>query len=64
MTKKDYELIASALYISKPCHYTHDNIEKEAIQAWKTTCIIVSNKLEGENIRFDRQKFLTACGAE
>lgn len=51
MTKKDYELIASILRNAKTGNW---QIEY--------TIDVFAKALEGYNPRFDRDKFLTACG--
>lgn len=63
MTKKDYELIARIF---------HKNItttnERENAPIWKSTTIATAmakqfaEVLGRENDRFDREKFLQACG--
>lgn len=54
MTRKDYVLIASALLEAR-------NITKEqGVIDWISDAI--ANRIEDENPRFDREKFLRACG--
>lgn len=62
MTKKDYVLIASVF--NKAMQYTAD--EPRAMEAVKATVEVVADELadalEQDNPRFDRERFLTACG--
>lgn len=59
MTKKDYELIASVLkhkqvfYILKMGSYYYDQLCKD-----------FADTLASKNPRFDKDKFLKACGVE
>lgn len=55
MTKKDYELIASAIVESKSYIVPEDL----ANLVW-----ILSGKLKDQNPLFDPRKFLVACGIE
>lgn len=58
MTKKDYILIAEA--IKKTSDSAKGNLSEEcAVQA--TACNI-ADVLERDNTRFDRSRFLEACG--
>lgn len=64
MTRKDYELIASAI---KRSHLTELDGHEETIIATaqhKTTAFSVARRLEMDNPRFDRDRFLKACGVE
>src|SRR3990167_1661587 len=67
MTKKDYELIAGAI---KRCDWDID-----ALRATKSDKLVMrdclkaislelAHRLANENPRFDREKFLTACGVK
>jgi hypothetical protein len=64
MTRKDYELIASALRSSRLHLPSNDERQAGAKDQWETTVEEVADDLERENPRFDRNKFLTACGLE
>jgi hypothetical protein len=49
MTRKDYKKIAELLYLyPQPLQFVHE----------------LTNILEEDNPRFDREKFLTACGVK
>ena len=69
MTKKDYELIASEL---KSQHevlgYNSGNIEgngeSDTTSIYEMSCKLWSQTLKKENGKFDRKKFLSACGIE
>lgn len=56
MTRKDFELIAASLQESKP----QEGIE--ATLQWEQTCTRLANALQNAHARFDRERFLTACG--
>lgn len=54
MTKKDYELIASVINKTFPLL---DEQKRKLV--WD-----MADELEEQNSKFDRKKFLTACGIE
>jgi len=59
MTKKDYELIARGIKgVYMDCE---DEIEQYAVSEVARS---LSIDLQDDNPRFDRNKFLTACGIE
>ena len=76
MTKKDYELIALGLRMAKPSR----NINPYPIEAqgqkiidvyaygkdnaWNNACKTLADYLSTDNPRFDKKRFLTACGIE
>lgn len=74
MTKKDYELIALGLNIGKPDRninpYPIESRGQEIVNvyaygknnAWDNACKTLADYLKTDNPRFDRDKFLTACG--
>lgn len=71
MTKKDYELIAKAVrqygdYLRESmANGMNDEIldkNLDRIQASNTIILDLSNALQASNPRFDRNKFLEACG--
>jgi len=60
MTRKDYVLIARALNDSRPitssnqfAHAQHHN-----------DCTFIARALANDNPRFDRERFLEACGVQ
>jgi hypothetical protein len=57
MTRKDYQLIADAINLSK--WSSGNDIHLETI---RTVAQDLATKLAQENPRFDRARFLTACG--
>lgn len=59
MTKKDYELIASALKIN-----IWDNDYLENYEDAKILFSKIADKLASKNPRFNKEKFLQACGVE
>lgn len=58
MTKKDYELIARAL---KSTHQTV-NVPTRVAQQWANDVCAIADALAQDNPRFDRERFLAACG--
>lgn len=59
MTRKDYELIAAALKDAR----LPDPSSQHAIQH-ELCCKDVAYALQSDNPRFDRTRFLKACGLE
>lgn len=59
MTKKDYKLIAAALFHAKPSpevkHYS------TALDAWQATIVSIAQELKRDNSAFDIDKFVDAC---
>jgi hypothetical protein len=64
MTKKDYVLIAAALKAGRtPPREESDTLVNNAYQAQHLDiAYALSNALARENPRFDRARFLAACG--
>lgn len=65
MTKKDYELIALGLSLSQPTvKMATDNKSEWQCHRyqWQNTVSYLADKLEDTNPRFDRSRFLNACG--
>jgi hypothetical protein len=60
MTKKDYELIASVF--NKVIEYAKNDGSEVDVPLVKTLARLMSAELNNENPRFDREKFLHACG--
>ena len=56
MTRKDYIRLAAAFYKSRPVP------EDRRRSQWEWDCGAISDALRSDNPRFDREKFLTACG--
>jgi hypothetical protein len=54
MTRKDYVLIADAIKAQHKPHNDPETIQEIALS--------IADLLEGDNARFDRARFLTACG--
>lgn len=57
MTKKHYEAIARSIKGTLGSY-------PESIQAMRMLTVYLASTFEVENPRFDREKFLTACGVE
>lgn len=60
MTRKDYELIAETLRTAKPL----SDASGEVHAFWGRTCDMFAITLSETNPRFDRMRFLKACGTE
>ena len=72
MTKKDYELIAlafqrDAAHLARTTNRNYANMtpwEKGCYDQWNTTAMSLADVLAQENPKFDRKKFLAACGVQ
>jgi hypothetical protein len=62
MTRKDYALLAEALHHSKPIRMA-DSLSTNIFQ-WEQDVRAIATALRTANIRFDRDKFLRACGID
>jgi len=60
MTKKDFELIAYAMLREKPADHWDANKRCQ----WQLDCNSLADSLMIANPRFDRARFLKACGVE
>jgi hypothetical protein len=60
MTRKDYELIARVFAGTKP---NTDRCSPEYVQ-WQYDVQALASELRQTNSRFDRARFVTACGVE
>lgn len=58
MTRKDYVLLAAALRRARPDSFS----EEPARVQFVTDCMNIATALANTNPRFDRERFLTACG--
>lgn len=64
MTRKDYELIADAIKRAMPIAAICADDLPRIRQGWANTALTLARTLADENSRFDRAKFLKACGVE
>jgi hypothetical protein len=64
MTKKDFEMIASTLKSEMPEREPGNRWSDGARDEWSTTCLAFASMLASTNPRFDRARFLAACGME
>jgi hypothetical protein len=64
MTKKDFELLANALRVSKPTidETVYPLIAKVEYEQWLATIESVVAALRTINSRFDHSRFMNACG--
>ncbi|MEI8137824.1 MAG: hypothetical protein WCH21_10915 [Bacteroidota bacterium] len=63
MTKKDYVLIASEVNkVISRYKGENDNMAINVVYGAESVAKLLALKLEEENPKFDRVKFLTACG--
>lgn len=59
MTRKDFELIAASLLHTKPDPYCLAEYDQ-----YEVTCRHMADSLSQTNDRFDKPRFLKACGVE
>jgi hypothetical protein len=67
MTRKDYVALAEVMKGEKivPTDYASmSQWEKGASDSWNTTVLALAAMLARDNPRFDRARFLKACGAQ
>lgn len=65
MTRNDFELIAEVLKETKPPELKYyDRMYEGAVRQWIDTCVAFATRLRLVNPRFDRARFLTACGLD
>ncbi len=62
MTRKDFQLIADALKESKPEAEKKFHNQTAYMTQFMITCHCMADALATTNPRFDRDRFLTACG--
>lgn len=55
MTMRDYEKIAAELRYNKPT-------DKKRAEGWAHAVFATANAMQGDNPRFDREKFYKKCG--
>ena len=60
MTRKDYELIARVLAFTRTS--AKSDLSPQADNMWRVACGDIADALASENPRFDRDRFLEACG--
>lgn len=66
MTRKDYVAIASTLAATRPdsSHYTDAGLFGCVHARWHFVAVKMADMLAQDNPRFDRGRFLTACGVQ
>ena len=62
MTRKDYVIIAKAL--KTQFELSHENNEDDGLCAVINVANDLATALEADNPRFDRERFLEACGVK
>ena len=62
MTRKDYELIAAALAATNQHKATDDDYREGWFAAASSVAHRLADSLASDNPRFDRARFLAACG--
>jgi hypothetical protein len=64
MTRKDYQLIANVLKAHTPSRGVQAEAQTMLERAWtlRNIALTFAHELASENPRFDRAKFLRACG--
>lgn len=58
MTRKDYKLVAGALHVIRQELHTHNN----SAYTLERIAKVLAVQLQADNPRFDRARFLAACG--
>ena len=61
MTRKDFELIAAALKAARTIYPVE---RADALQQSEDDAFAIANALAQDNLRFDRSRFLIACGVQ
>jgi hypothetical protein len=61
MTRKDYVLIAETIKGAINYEQTFNN-NQEKVDGFKSLSLALASTLEADNPRFDRSRFLSACG--
>lgn len=68
MTKKDYKLIAQALYDARRPERDKSQADHRPVRAHNeivdSIAVVIANALASENARFDFDRFLAACGSK
>jgi len=62
VSKKHFEALAYALSAEQPAKYEENGGVSLAYLKWENCVGIIANVLAASNPRFDRAKFLEACG--
>jgi hypothetical protein len=63
MTRKDYILLADALASAKPIPHDDFQLAADRYDQFAIDCTAIADAL-AENPRFDRARFLKACGVQ
>jgi hypothetical protein len=65
MTKKDFELIAATLKARRIDKDVPQSLVSTGMEhQWRSTCHAFAQALSDAHPRFDRARFLAACGVE
>lgn len=64
MTKKDFELIAGALNSARVSNTLNNPNKALYLNGIDNAAHLLAQKLAATNERFDRERFLKACGCE
>jgi hypothetical protein len=64
MTKKHFKALATELKYRKPCRIVQPRGYDTRLDTWRSAVDGVANVCASFNGRFDRGRFLTACGVE
>jgi hypothetical protein len=63
MTRRDFELIARALYNARPVASQDQDGDAARLRQWGATCESMADALAGASSAFNRARFMAACGA-
>ena len=61
MTKKDYQKLATALYLAKPDPVAVPGDSQDIVDQWRVDVDRVAGALAEDSPRFDRETFIAAC---
>lgn len=64
MTRKDYVAIAAALKAARMNTYTSGAVVQTHLHAVNSTAAQIADVMARDNPRFDRGRFLKACGVQ
>lgn len=62
MTRKDYVMIAAALWRSKPLAILNPRMDAVRQSVYEMAVRNIADALAADNAAFDRARFLKACG--
>jgi hypothetical protein len=64
MTRKHYQAMAESLRFAHPSKHMDASTYGRAVEQWMRDVQSVADVFAADNSRFDRSRFLSACGLE